>query len=227
VADADVISTFWSGTTCHTLVYELDRDQPKNTKELLDITTRHACHSTRLWQGGGWGRLHPGQHENNRQWKPSSTIQSHHQERLERHQGWQEGAEEAPRCIVVAVSNNGDDEKADDSSKECVAAAERDFKRQTQQSKDHFEKLLKATCPNHSCLIKHKLKDCTMMKNFITSGAFSRGRKLERDPGGKSVTPIPDSLQWGTQARTCQAKWDTHPTQILAMLRIAKTNLRM
>jgi hypothetical protein len=34
--------TFWSGTSCWTLVHELGHDQPKTMKELLDITTRHA-----------------------------------------------------------------------------------------------------------------------------------------------------------------------------------------
>jgi hypothetical protein len=28
--------------TCHTLVHELDCDQPNTTKDLLDIATRHA-----------------------------------------------------------------------------------------------------------------------------------------------------------------------------------------
>jgi hypothetical protein len=39
VVDADVISVFWHGTTCHTLVHELGREQPRTTKELLDIVT--------------------------------------------------------------------------------------------------------------------------------------------------------------------------------------------
>jgi hypothetical protein len=42
VADADVISAFWDGMTCHTLVYELGHEQQKTTKELLGIATRHA-----------------------------------------------------------------------------------------------------------------------------------------------------------------------------------------
>jgi hypothetical protein len=42
VADADVILTFWNGTTYYSLVHELGREQPKTTKELLDITTRHS-----------------------------------------------------------------------------------------------------------------------------------------------------------------------------------------
>ncbi len=42
MADADVISAFWNGTTCRTLVHELSHEQRKTTKELLNIATRHA-----------------------------------------------------------------------------------------------------------------------------------------------------------------------------------------
>jgi hypothetical protein len=42
VSDTDVTSAFWSGASYRTLEHELDRDQPKTTKELLHITTRHA-----------------------------------------------------------------------------------------------------------------------------------------------------------------------------------------
>jgi hypothetical protein len=42
MADADVISAFWDGMTCRTLLHELGHEQPKTTKELLDIATRHA-----------------------------------------------------------------------------------------------------------------------------------------------------------------------------------------
>jgi hypothetical protein len=42
IYDADIISAFWSGTNCQTLVHELSRDQSKTMKELIDITTRHA-----------------------------------------------------------------------------------------------------------------------------------------------------------------------------------------
>jgi hypothetical protein len=37
---------------------------------------------------------------------------------------------------------------------------------------------------------KHKLKDCTMMKNFMTSRALSKGKKPKGDPGGKDVAPF-------------------------------------
>jgi hypothetical protein len=49
------------------------------------------------------------------------------------------------------------------------------------QHVDHFEKLLEVTCPNHAYHVRHKLKKCTMIKNYVTVGAFSKGMKLEGD----------------------------------------------
>jgi hypothetical protein len=34
-----------------------------------------------------------------------------------------------------------------------------------------------------------------MTKRFMTSGAFSKGRKPGEDPGGKSVAPIPEEAE--------------------------------
>jgi hypothetical protein len=64
---------------------------------------------------------------------------------------------------------------------------ERDFKRQVRHPSDHFENFLEATCPNHTYPVRHKLKECTMMKNCMTTGTFSRGKKPEGDPMGKAV----------------------------------------
>jgi hypothetical protein len=36
-------------------------------------------------------------------------------------------------------------------------------------NEDHFKKLLKATCPNHTYPVRHKLKECTMMDNYMTT----------------------------------------------------------
>jgi hypothetical protein len=64
----------------------------------------------------------------------------------------------------MVASNGNNYEGADNSGEELVAAAECDYKRQTWLTKDHFEKLLGATCPHHPYHVKHKLKDCTMIK---------------------------------------------------------------
>jgi hypothetical protein len=36
---------------------------------------------------------------------------------------------------------------------------------------DHFEKILEETCQNYAYPVKHKLRDCSMMKNFMASGS--------------------------------------------------------
>jgi hypothetical protein len=64
-------------------------------------------------------------------------------------------------------------------------AAESNIKCQARQLKEHFQKLLEATCLNHSNSVRHNLKDCTMIKKFMTLGALSRGKKPEGDPAGK------------------------------------------
>jgi hypothetical protein len=33
--------------------------------------------------------------------------------------------------------------------------------------KDHFEKLLDAPCPHHEVPVKHALKDCCLIKNYV------------------------------------------------------------
>jgi hypothetical protein len=53
----------------------------------------------------------------------------------------------------------------DDFNKEYVAAAPRGIKRQAWSSIDHIERLLEEAYPNHAYPVKHKLKDCGMIKN--------------------------------------------------------------
>jgi hypothetical protein len=51
-------------------------------------------------------------------------------------------------------------------------------------------RLLEEACLNHPCPIKHKLKDCDMIKNFMTSGSRSRSTELEEAPGGSNSIPF-------------------------------------
>jgi hypothetical protein len=34
---------------------------------------------------------------------------------------------------------------------------------------DHFKRLLEEACPNHAYTARHKLKDCNIMRSFMTS----------------------------------------------------------
>jgi hypothetical protein len=93
--------------------------------------------------------------------------------------GNKSGPKRHPQRVTITTScDEGDNDKEnDDSDEEHVDATECDFKHQAQQPADHFEKLLETTCPNHVYPIKHKLKEYTMMKNYMTTRVFHQGEK--------------------------------------------------
>jgi hypothetical protein len=102
------------------------------------------------------------------------------------------GQKRRPQQVAVGTGYDDDDKELDDSNEGHVTVAEHDYKRQVWQLKYHFKKLLDAACPSHTYPAKHKLKDCTMMKNFRTSGALSKGKMHKGDSGGKVATPFPE-----------------------------------
>jgi hypothetical protein len=38
--------------------------------------------------------------------------------------------------------------------------------------------------------VRHKLKECTMMKNYMTIGTFARSKKPNSDSSGKAAAPF-------------------------------------
>jgi hypothetical protein len=64
-------------------------------------------------------------------------------------------------------------------------------KRQAQPPTDHFDKLLEETCPNPAYPIKHKLRDCGMMKSFMASGSLSRDMEVDKVPNEGDAMPFP------------------------------------
>jgi hypothetical protein len=141
--------------TYRTLVHELGREQLKTTKELLDIATRHASDEEVVGavfvQGGHKVVLSGG--------RGTSAIATH--------KGTKRGIKSdkrGPRQWLwrVTVTSSCDEEM---NGRDTGDTDERDFKRPTRSPTDHFEKLLDATSPNHKFPVKHKLKECSMMKN--------------------------------------------------------------
>jgi hypothetical protein len=49
------------------------------------------------------------------------------------------------------------------------------------------------------------MKECTMMKNYMTTETFAKGKKPEGDPAGKAAAPFPEEkavmLIYGGPAR--------------------------
>jgi hypothetical protein len=51
---------------------------------------------------------------------------------------------------------------------------------------------LEEACPNHAYPIQHKLKDCGMMRSFLTLGSLTWGAELDEDPHGSDMMTFPE-----------------------------------
>jgi hypothetical protein len=83
--------------------------------------------------------------------------------------------------------NNGD---VGSSGVVCVMTAAGNGKHQARLPTDHIERLLEEACPNHPYPIKHKLRDCITLKNFMVSGSLTRGMGLNKVLGESDATPF-------------------------------------
>jgi hypothetical protein len=66
----------------------------------------------------------------------------------------------------------------------------------------HFKRLLEGACPNHAYPIRHKLKDCGIMRSFMTSGSLIWGAEPRERPNRSGTTPFPEentvmAVLWG------------------------------
>jgi hypothetical protein len=84
----------------------------------------------------------------------------------------------------VTNHDDGNDGKGGGSDVDCD-------KHQVKQPMDHLKRLLKEACPNLAYPIRHKLKDCDMMKGVMISGSLTYGMKLEDDPGRSDTMSFP------------------------------------
>jgi hypothetical protein len=167
-------------------VHELSCEQSKTTKELLDIATRHASGEEAVeaifMQSSG--KVVPGDGRG-----ASTTTTDKGTKRGIKSD--KKGPRWRAQQVVVTASCGEDNIGKDvsDSDEELIAADKRDFKHQAWLSVDHLKKLLQATCHNHTYPIKHKLKECTMIKNYMTTGNLARSKNPEGDSTGKAVAP--------------------------------------
>jgi hypothetical protein len=86
----------------------------------------------------------------------------------------------------ATTTTDHDDEKASGSSEGGVVITARSDKRQARPPTDHF----KRSFPNHTYPIRHKLKDCGMMKNFMIFGSLTRCTELDEDPSSSDMMPF-------------------------------------
>jgi hypothetical protein len=71
------------------------------------------------------------------------------------------GPKRHPQWVAITTSSGNDDndKEANNSDEEHIVVT------------NHFKKVLDVTLPHHAYPVRHKLKECSMMKNCMTTGA--------------------------------------------------------
>jgi hypothetical protein len=130
---------------CKSLIHGLGRRMTRTTRELLGIVGNHADREEAVTAT-----------LNTPQGKGKQVV---------------DHDEETSSCFKKKKVKN-DKRRRDDNF---VAAVERKTSRpkgnptKPAPSKDHFERLLDTQCPHHEVPIKHTLRECRLMKNYINS----------------------------------------------------------
>jgi hypothetical protein len=73
----------------------------------------------------------------------------------------------------MTIRNDSHDCEVGGSGVRCISIDARSGKRPVRPPTDHFKRLLEEACPNHSYPIKHKLKECSMIRRFMTSRSLT------------------------------------------------------
>jgi hypothetical protein len=143
--DNDAISAFQNGTTCTFHIHRLGRRMPRMTHELLDIASNHTD-----------GEEAVAATLNTPQGKGKQVVDHG----------------EGTSSRFKKKKKKNDKRRRDDNF---VAVVERKVSRpkgnqgKPAPTRDHFEKLLDAPCPHHEVPVKHTLRGCRLMKNYVKS----------------------------------------------------------
>jgi hypothetical protein len=176
--DAEIISAFTFGTTNETLIHDLVVRKPRTVKELLDLATDHAEGEDALaavlrgaaTRGKSVATSDAGEGTSSRS-------------KRRKKQGKRRRRDDEDNFVAVADKKKGGAKPP-----------------KTPPTKDHFEKLLEQPCPNHDTPVKHKMKDCNLMKKWVkgtlrTEGAGgSQNKDRDEEPGDADDAYIEDEV---------------------------------
>jgi hypothetical protein len=95
---------------------------------------------------------------------------------------------------TTTIASNDEDHgwEAGSSGKGHISATMHSGRRLARTHIVYFKRLLEEACPNHAYLIRHKLKDCGMMRSFMTSGSLTWGTEPDEEPNGNDAAPFPE-----------------------------------
>jgi hypothetical protein len=86
--------------------------------------------------------------------------------------------------MTMINHNDGNDVEAGSSGMRHIPTAACSDKHQARPPMDHFMRLLEEAYPSHAYRIRHKLKDCSMMRSSMTSGSLTKGVELDEGLDG-------------------------------------------
>jgi hypothetical protein len=95
------------------------------------------------------------------------------------------------RHSLCPIGRQRQQQEASGSSLRRISTTMRSDKHLMRLPMDHFKRLLEEAYPNHAYSVRHKLKDCGMMRRFMTSGSLTWGAKLNEELNGSDTMPFP------------------------------------
>jgi hypothetical protein len=161
---------FQNGTTCTSLIHRLGRRMPRTTRELLDIASNHVdgkeAVAATLNTPHGKGKQVLYYGEGTSSCFKKKKNDKHHRD----------------NNFVAPVERKVSHPKGNP-AKHAPA-------------RDHFEKLLDVPCPHHEVLVKHTLRECRLMKNYVKARTADQTEKQgpshDSDDGAGAVFPGED-----------------------------------
>jgi hypothetical protein len=140
--DNDAILAFQNDTTCTSLIHRLGHRMPRTTRELLDIASNHADSEEAMA-----ATLKTPQGKGKQVVDHGEGTSSHFKKKKKNDKRRRDDN------FVTAV--------------ECKASRPKGNPGKPALSRDHLEKLLDVSCPHHEVPVKHKLRECRLMKNYV------------------------------------------------------------
>jgi hypothetical protein len=94
--------------------------------------------------------------------------------------------------MTTTSRDDGHDWEAGSSGVRCTSTAVCNEKRPVRPPTDHFKRFLEEAYPNRTYPVRHKLKDCSMMRSFMTSRSLNWATELDEGLDGSDTTLFPE-----------------------------------
>jgi hypothetical protein len=147
--DNDAILVFQNGATCISLIHRLRRRMPRTTRELLDIVSNQADSEEAVAA-------------------TLNTPQGKGKQVVDHGEG---------TSSRFKKKKKNDKRRRDDNfvaAVECKASRPQGNPGKPAPSRGHLEKLLDTLCSHHEVPVKHTLRECRLMKNYVNGTLKSK-----------------------------------------------------